>query len=457
MVSVGQHKNIELLSYSEVEEVSGYVGNFNVKVRKKARYVDEELCTGCGLCQEKCTTKKIPSEFDEGLGMRTAIYVPFPQAVPKVPVIDKDNCRYFKTGKCKVCSRFCPTKAVDYEQEDQILEYTVGAIIMATGFSSFDPTPAKEYGYGRYPEVYTGMEFERVCNAGGPTRGKIVTKDGREPESIAILHCIGSRDENYNVYCSRVCCMYALKLAHLVKDNTNAEVYNLYIDIRAFGKGYEEFYRRLLKEDVIFIRGRGTEITDIAETAEENGKLIVTCEDTLLGEIRRLPVDMVVLATGMEPSEDAVEVSRTFSISRSADGFFREAHPKLRPVDTTSDGLFLAGACQGPKDIPDSVAQGAAAAARALTLIDAEWVDLEPVIAQIIKERCSACGECVEACPYKAITVDETAEVNEALCKGCGTCVGHCLSKAIRLLHYTDEQLVAEMKGVLNAALAEAA
>ncbi|MFQ6040883.1 MAG: 4Fe-4S binding protein, partial [Candidatus Poribacteria bacterium] len=400
MVMVGQHKRIELLTYSEVEEVSGYVGNFKVKIRKKARYVDENLCNGCGLCQEKCPNKNILSEFDEGLGFRKSIYFPFPQAVPKIPVLDTSTCRYFQTGRCRVCQRICPRQAVDYEQKDQIVEYDIGAIVVATGFDVFDAKRMPEYGYGRLPEVYTSLEFERLCHASGPTGGEIRKKDGEKPESVAILHCVGSRDLNYNEYCSRVCCMYSLKLAHLVEEKTGAQVYNMYIDMRAFGKGYEEFYKRVLGEGAIMIRGKAAEVTDIAETPEEQGKLIVTCEDTLLGEIRRIPVDMVILSTGLEPSKDAATVARTFNLNRTADGFFREAHPKLRPVDTSVDGVFLAGACQGPKDIPDSVAQGAAAAARALTLIDSGWVDIEPVIAQVITERCSACGECVVACPY---------------------------------------------------------
>jgi len=451
MVSVGQHENIEILSYSEVEEVAGHVGNFKVTVRRRARYVNEELCTGCGLCQEKCPAKNIPSEFDAGIGNRKAIYMPFAQAVPRVPVIDTENCIWFQRGKCGACQKLCPRGAVEFEQEDRIVELDVGTIIVATGFDLFDPTRAPESGYGRLDNVVTSLEFERMINAGGPTGGKVLLQDGSEPESVAILHCIGSRDERYNVHCSRVCCMWSLKFAHLVKEATDAQVYELYIDMRTFGKGYEEFYRRLLKEGVIFIRGKGAEVTDVVQSAEEEGKLIVKCEDTLLGQLRRLPVDMVILSTGLEPRRDAVEVAHTFGLSRSADGFFLEKHPKLAPVETASDGVFIAGVCQGPKDIPDTVAQAGAAAVVALAMMDRGKVALEPSIAQVDVGRCSGCGECLLACAYSAITlVDGHAQVEETACKGCGTCVGHCLSRAITLLHFTDEQLVAEVEGALR-------
>ena len=445
MVSVGQHENIEILSYSEVEEVSGFVGNFKARVRKKARYVNSDLCTGCGLCMEKCPTKKIPSEFEAGMGVRTAIYIPFAQAVPRVPVIDRENCRYFQTGKCGVCAKFCPREAVDYEQEDETVELEVGTILVATGFDLFDCSRTTQYGYGRYDNVLDSMQFERLVHASGPTGGRIVLKDGREPEAVAILHCIGSRDDNYNRYCSRVCCMYSLKLAHLVKDATDAQVYEFYIDMRAFGKGYEEFYERLQKEAVIFIRGKA------AEVVPYNGRLLVKAEDANLGRVVQVPVDMVVMSAGLEPRQDASGVAQTFGLSRSADGFFLEKHPKLAPVETASDGVFIAGACQGPKDIPDTVAQAGAAAVAALAMMDRGKVTLEPSIAQVDTERCSGCGECVIACPYSAIElVEGHAQVDETACKGCGTCVGHCLPKALTLLHFTDEELVAEMQGALR-------
>lgn len=446
MVSVGQHENIEILSYSEVEEVAGYVGNFKVRVRKKARYVDEDVCTGCGLCQEKCPAKKIPSEFDGGLGTRTAIYIPFAQAIPRVPVIDEENCRYFQSGKCRVCEKLCPTGAVDFEQQDQVVELEVGTIIVATGFDLFDCSRISEYGYGRYDNVLSSLQLERLVDASGPTRGRIVLKDGREPESLAIVHCVGSRDKKYNRHCSRICCMYSLKLAHLVKDATGAQVYEFYIDMRTGGKGYEEFYERLQEEGVIFIRGRPAEIVP------HDGRLLVKAEDANLGRLIQIPVDMVILSAGLEPRHDAADVSHLFGFSRSGDGFFLEKHPKLAPVETASNGVFIAGACQGPKDIPDTVAQAGAAAAAAMAMMDQGKVTLEPSVAQVNIGLCTGCGECVVACPYSALElVEGHVEVDETACKGCGVCAGHCRSKAITVLHFTDEQLLAEMQGALRS------
>lgn len=451
MVDVAQHPNIELLSYSTVEDVKGFVGNFKVRVRSKARYVDEEKCTGCGECETKCPAK-VPSEFEMGLGLRKAIYRPFPQAVPNIPVIDRANCTYFLRGKCKVCQKFCPREAIDFEQQDTIRDLEVGTVILATGFDIFDPTVMRQYGYGRLDNVVTGLEFERLTHANGPSSGKILLQNGKAPESVAILHCIGSRDEHHSEYCSRVCCMYSLKFAHLVKEKTNADVYEFYIDMRAFGKGYEEFYKRLLHENVIFIRGKGAEVTDAAESPAEVGKLIVKAEDTLLGLVRRIPVDMVVLSTGLIPARDASEVARIFSISRGKDGFFLERHPKLAPVSTASDGIYIAGACQGPKDIPDTVAQGGAAAAVALTLLDRGRVEIEPITSYIDPERCSGCKVCVSMCPYQAIRFDvdlKVSAVEEALCKGCGTCVAACPSGVATQHHFTDQQIFAEITGAL--------
>ena len=450
MVSVGQHPNIELLSYSDVTGFSGYVGNFTARIRRRAKYVEEEECSGCGLCTEKCPVS-VPSEFDCGLGKRKVIYRPFPQAVPNVPVIDKDHCLYFTKGVCKVCQKFCPRGAINFEQKDTFADLQVGAAILATGFDLFDASKVKQYGYGRLPNVITSLEFERFSHASGPTGGKILLKNGQMPTSIAILHCIGSRDTNFNEYCSRVCCMYSMKIAHLAHEKTGARVYEFYIDIRAFGKGYEEFYKRTLEEETTFIRGKAAEVTDVPQTPAEKGKLVVVAEDTLLGIVRRIPVDMVVLSVGFEPRKDTMEIARIFSISRSQDGFFLERHPKLAPVSTASDGIFIAGACQGPKDIPDSVAQGAAAAANALSLIDRKEVTLEPTIAVIDEESCSGCKICLGLCAYNAITFDETnriSKVNDALCKGCGVCVAACPSGAIEQRNFTDDQLLAEVESV---------
>jgi heterodisulfide reductase subunit A len=451
MTQVGSHPFIKMLTYSEIEEVSGYIGNFKVRIRKKARYVNEELCTGCGVCQEKCPWK-VDSEFEAGMGKRKAIYTPFPQAVPNVPVIDKEHCAYFQSGKCRACEKFCEAKAIDFEQEDEIIEVEVGSIILATGFQVFDPTPIYAYGYGRLDNVITSLEFERLVNSAGPTEGNIVLKDGSEPESIAIIHCVGSRDEKYHEYCSRVCCMHSMKFAHLIKEHTEAEVYEFYIDIRSFGKGYEEFYNRILEEGTTFIRGRPAEITDVAEIPEEEGKLVVQFEDTLVGRQRRLPVDMVVLSCALEPQADAEAINRLFNISCSGDGFFLERHPKLEPVSTMTDGIFLAGCCQGPKDIPDTVAQASAAAAEALSIISRGRVEVEAATAVIDERICSGCQACKLICPYSAIEYDEekgVCRVNKTLCKACGACVATCFSHAISLEHFTNEQIVAEMEGAL--------
>ena len=451
MTSVGMHPYIELMTYSEVEELSGFVGSFKAKIRKKARYVDEDKCNGCGICITKCPWKA-DSEFDLGLGKRKAIYTPFAQAVPNIPVIDTEHCAYFLKGTCRACEKFCELGAIDFEQVDQIVEVEVGNIIIATGYDAFDPTPITQYGYGRFDNVYTGLEFERICNAVGPTSGKIVLKDGSEPKSVAILHCVGSRDENYHEYCSRVCCMYALKYSHLIKERTDAEVYQMYIDMRCFGKAYEEFYKRLSEEGVNFIRGKAAEVTDRAINEDEEGKLIVCSEDTLLSKTIRVPVDMVILATALEPRADAAEVAKLFGITKSADGFFLERHPKLDPVATMTDGVFIAGCCQGPKDIPDTVAQASAAATRVLALISKGRVELEAATAVIDEEKCSGCRICNLLCPYSAISFiedEKVSRINEALCKGCGTCVAACPSVAITHKQFTTEEITAEIEGVL--------
>jgi heterodisulfide reductase subunit A len=453
MSDIGAHPNIKLLSYSEVEEVSGFVGNFNVRIRKKARYVDEDSCTGCGICIEKCP-KNIPDDvFEVGLGMRKAIYRPFPQAVPNIPVIDRENCTYFERGKCKACEIFCPTNSIAFDQEDSYLDLNVGNIILATGYDLFDCKTIPQYGYGRLANVFTSLEFERMCNASGPTDGKIVLRDGvTEPESVAIVHCVGSRDHRFNSYCSNICCMAALKFGHLVMEKTNAEIYSCYIDIRTSGKGYEEFYERLLEEGMHFIRGKVAEVTDAARLPGEEGKLIVQVEDTLIGKQRRIPVDMVILMAALEPRADAREVGLQFGISCSMEGWFTERHPKLDPVATMTEGIFIAGAAQAPKDIPAAVGQGAAAAARVQGMITAGEVLIEPVVATIHEEKCSGCRICNTLCPFNAIEFLEDKEVshiNTALCKGCGTCVAACPAQAISGAHFSNEQIFAEIEGIL--------
>ncbi len=463
MSAVGTHPNITLLSYSEVTKLDGYVGNYTVTVKRKPRYIIEDKCTGCQDCIVNCVYKepKFRDEFNEGLGKRKPVYIPFPQATPQVVAIDPKTCLNFRNGeltnKCKKsCVTACGEKqAIDFNQQETFLDLKVGTIIITTGFQTFDAKRMPQYGYGKYPNVYTALEIERLVNTSGPTGGHVVMRDGKtEPKSIGIIHCVGSRDKKTNRWCSRVCCMYSMKLAHLLKEHTGAEVYSFYIDMRTPGKGYEEFYDKLLEEGVHFIRGRVGEVTDWAMSKEEmeEGKLIIRVEDTLAGYVRRIPFDMVVLATGMEAQSDAQDVRRLFNMSCGSEGFFLERHPKLAPVSTFTEGIFIAGACQGPRDIPDTVAQAGAAAAEALALIDKGHIEQEPNTAYIIEEECCGCKSCLPLCPYTAITFDtgkKKAVINEALCKGCGTCVAACPSGSIVQNLFDDDEIFSEIQGVL--------
>ncbi|MCU0784630.1 MAG: CoB--CoM heterodisulfide reductase iron-sulfur subunit A family protein [Verrucomicrobia bacterium] len=467
MSEVGSHPNITLWSYSDVIKVDGFVGNYTVQVKRKARYIIEDLCTGCQDCIPQCVFKepKFFDRFNEGLGKRKPVYIPFPQATPQIVLIDPEVCLNFKRNKnpdgspvvgdkCKkTCVDACGEKnAIDFTQKDEIKEIKVGTILVCTGFKSFDAKRIPQYGYGTYPNVYTALEIERLVNASGPTGGHVVLRDGKEPKAIGIIHCVGSRDKKTNLWCSRVCCMYSLKLAHLLKEHTGAEIYNFYIDMRAPGKGYEEFYNKLLEEGNNFIRGRVGEVTDWAFTKEEEGKLIIRVEDTLAGFVRRIPVDMVVLATGLEPQSDAQDVRRLFNMSCGSEGFFLERHPKLAPVNTFNDGIYIAGACQGPRDIPDTVAQAGAAAAEAMALIDRGYIEQEPNTAYILAEDCCGCKSCIPLCPYTAITYDEATKkaiINEALCKGCGTCVASCPSGSIVQRLFEDAEVFSEIEGIL--------
>ncbi len=455
MVSVGRHKNITLLSYSEVESVSGYVGNFTVNVRRKPRYVNEDICTGCGTCVEKCPWKKIPSEFDFGLGYRPAIYFPFAQAVPRVPVIDTQNCAYFQKGKCRACEKFCQTGAINFEQKEEHVELEVGAIILATGFKDFEAGRIAQYGYGKLDNVLTSMELERLINTGGPTNGDVRLKDGRKPESIAIVHCVGSRNKEYHEYCSRVCCMYSLKLAQLVRDYVGAEVHEFYRDMRAFGKGYEAFYERVERAGVHFSRFDQDGTAGGLQVTQHEGQLKITTLDVYTGQPVEVQVDMVILSTGFEPQADTPQVGNLFGVSRGPDGFFIEKHPKLAPVETVTNGVLLAGACQGPKDIPDSVAQGGAAAAAAISLMDAGFIELEPFTSFVEPEYCSGCSACINTCPFHAIELTEwrgrsVAVINDVLCQGCGTCAAACLAGAISQHGFTPQQIIAEIVGALQ-------
>jgi len=452
MTAVKSNPNITLWTYSEVISVEGYVGDFRVQVRRKPRYVIEDLCVGCLECVEACVYKqpKFADEFNLGLSKRKPIYLPFPQAVPQVVLIDPETCIEFKSGKCKkTCVEACGERnAIDFNQKETIETIEVGAIILATGYQTFDASRISYYGYGTYPNVYTALEVERLINASGPTGGELVLRDGRKPRTVGIIHCVGSRDEHTNRWCSRVCCMYSLKLAHLVKERTGAEVYNFYIDMRTPGKGFEEFYNRVAEEGVHFIRGK---VADVYP-ANGDGQLTLKVEDTLLGQVRKIPVDMVILAVGLEPRADATEVRRMFNISCSSEGWFLERHPKLAPVNTFTDGIFLAGCCQGPKDIPDTVAQAGAAAAEAFQLLDLGAIEMEPNTAYVLEEVCSGCKTCVGLCPYNAISFladKHVAHINEALCKGCGTCVAACPSGSIRQHLFEDEQIFEEVHGIM--------
>ena len=453
MVSVGSHPNITLLTYSEVVRVDGYVGNFTITIRKKARSINEELCTGCGICQEKCPKKVIDTVYEAGLGYRKAIYTPFPQAVPKYPVLDRPNCTYYIKGTCRACEKFCPTGAIDFTQEDEYITVQVGNCILATGYDLFDPRRVTNYGYGRLANVFTSLEFERLSNAAGPTNGNIVLRDGvTTPKAVGIVHCVGSRDRNYNNYCSVICCMQGLKFAHLVKERTGATVYNFYIDMRTAYKAYDEFYQRVLEEGTLFVRGKVADITDAARMPGEEGKIIIQVEDTLVGHQRRIPVDMVILSAGLEPRHDAKELARLFGLSCSADGWFIEKHPKLDPVATMTEGIFIAGCVQGPKDIPQSVVQGAAAAARVLGRIQQGEIALEPYRASVNEDKCSGCRICNDLCPFNAILFHEdrmVTEINPALCQGCGTCVAACPAGAISGTGFSDEQIMAQIEGLM--------
>jgi len=461
MVQVGQHQNIELLSYTEVEKVDGYVGNFKVKVRIKSRYVDIEKCNGCGDCWQKCPSWRVEKPKGDKkvvhnaltLGPPKSIYMPTLQAIPAVPVIDKESCIYFKNGKCKICVKACPTGAINHDMQDVCTEIEVGSIIVATGYDLFDSSKMQQYGYGRIPNVLTGLEFEHLNCASGPTGGQVLMENGEPPKSIAIIHCIGSRDKNYHEYCSRVCCMYALKFAHLVKEKTHAEVYDFYIDMRAFGKGFEEFYNRLLEEGVRFIRGKAAQVSNEAIYPEEEGKLVVRCDDTLLGRVRRVPVDMVVLCPAIKATNDAAEVARLLGLCHSKDGFFAEKHPKLAPVSTAIDGVFIAGCCQSPKDIPDTVAQASGAAAQAMSLAARGSIEIEATTSVIDEDICTGCRICNDLCPYHAIEYvldKKISKINEALCKGCGTCTAACPCGAISAKQFKDNQIMAEIEGVLS-------
>ena len=441
MSEVSRNQNIELMTYSEVVSLDGYVGNFQAKIKKKPHFIDQELCTGCGQCAEVCPVE-CANEFDLGMKPRKAAYLSFPQAVPGQYTIDMDHCI-----KCGICEEECPTKAIRYDDKPEYVDVKVGTIILATGWDPYDATRMEQYGFGRYPNVIMALQMERLLSSFGPTGGKVKRpSDLKEPESIVFIQCVGSREftGKGRKYCSRVCCMYATKQARSYKEkHPHAKIYIFYIDIRAFGKGYEEFYHDAGQNyGINFIRGRVSELYE-----NENHDLIVRAEDTLLQRQIELKVDMVILSIGLEPQSDIDDIARIFNVTatKTEDGFLMEAHPKLRPVDTLTDGIFVAGTVQGPKDIPDTVAQAKAAASSAATLMAKGHVEIEPYFSKVLDFKCAGCKSCISLCPYKAITFNEyerVAEINEILCKGCGTCVAACPSKAIVQNHFGDAQVL---------------
>jgi heterodisulfide reductase subunit A len=444
MVDVGKNSNITLIAYSEIQEVSGIVGNFHVKIHKKPRFVDQIKCVGCGICATRCPVK-YSNEFDVGLGVRKAIYVPFPQSIPLVYTIDKEHCLYFTKDVCRICEKFCEAEAIDFNQESEIIELDVGAIIVATGFDTYDPSELGEYGYGLFSNIITSLQMERLMNAAGPTEGKILRQSDRQkPKRIAFIQCVGSRDKRTgNVHCSNACCLNSIKLARQIKEKYPAsDVYIFYNDIRAFGRRFEEFYSKAREDWVTFIKGIPSEIKEDPLT----NNLIISAEDVLSGFLIEVEVDLVVLAVGMIPRKSTEELSRILHIPRGTDGFFLEAHPKLRPVETNTAGIFLAGTCQGPKEIPESIAHGKAAAASVATLLSKGKIRIESMIASIDQDLCIGCGLCEESCPYLAILMENNrATLEEALCKGCGTCASLCPEHAIAMKHFTDKQVKAQI------------
>ncbi|WP_230375467.1 4Fe-4S binding protein [Methanolobus vulcani] len=443
MVEVARNKNIELMTYSEVEEVDGYVGNFKVKVRHKARYVDVNTCTGCGLCVEKCPVEVPNTEFNEGIGTRKAIYVPFPQAVPLRAVIDKSVCI-----DCGACSRACSSNSIIMEQEDTFSELDIGVIVVTAGFDVYDPEPTHDFGYGLYDNVITGMELERLINASGPTMGKVVRpSDVKPPKKVGFIQCVGSRDKKRNRYCSSFCCMYALKDAQLIREKyPDSEVYIMYMDMRTPFRNYEEFYDRARDMGIRFIRGKPGKVTE----NEDNG-LKVRVEDTLTNDIIDLDLDLLVLSVGAVSSESTERIRQILKVSRAADGFLMEAHPKLKPVDTTLDGIFIGGVSQGPKDIPYSVSQGSACAARATRYLAQGKAITEGITVEVNPDICVACGICVPMCPFQALSIEDgKLNIIKALCKGCGTCAVACPTGALQQNHFRNDQLLAQVKNVFT-------
>ena len=463
MVDVAQHERIRIFSYSEVESVKGFVGNFDVTIKKKARYVKEDVCTGCGLCTEKCPQKKVPNEFNLGMDNRRAIYIPFAQAVPKVATIDADYCTMLKTGKCGVCSKVCTAKAIDYTQKDEFIEEKYGAIVAATGFNPISMDKFDEFAYSQSKDVITSLEFERLMNAAGPTAGKLLRpSDGVHPHKIVFVQCVGSRcsscAEKGKEYCSKICCMYTAKHAMLTRDKyPDTDVTVFYIDVRTPGKQFDEFYRRAVEEyGVHYIKGM------VGKVSPEGNKLIVQGSDLLENKQLKIEADLVVLAAAIEPDKSARPLATMLTASMDTNDFFTEAHPKLRPVESPTAGIFLSGACQGPKDIPETVSQAGAAASKVIGLLSKDKLTGNPCVAHSDEMMCNGCSSCERVCPYGAISYEDkefrgpnrttlirrVAKVNEAICQGCGCCTVACPSGAMDLKGFASKQIMAEVDAI---------
>ena len=462
MVDCAQHEKVRIFSYSEVEDVKGFVGNFSVTIKKKARYVDELKCTGCGLCTEKCPQKKVPNAFNLGLDNRRAIYIPFAQAVPKVATIDADYCTMLKSGKCGVCSKVCTAGAIDYQQKDTFVEEKYGAIVVATGFNPIKLDAYEEYGYSQSKDVITSLELERLMNAAGPNGGTLLRpSDKTHPHTIVFVQCVGSRcdDGKGKSYCSKICCMYTAKHAMLIREKyPDTEVYVFYIDVRTPGKNFDEFYRRAVEEyGVHYVKGMVGKVLP-----EPDGTLTVRASDLIEGKQLRLSADLVVLAAAIEPDKTARPLATKLTASMDTNDFFTEAHPKLRPVESPTAGIFLSGACQGPKDIPETVSQASAAAAKVIGLLAKDKLTCNPCVAHSDEMLCNGCSSCEKVCPYGAITYSDkefrgpnrttlirrVASVNEAVCQGCGACTVACPSGAMDLKGFSNSQIMAEVDAI---------
>ena len=460
MVEAAQHENINIYTWSEVDAVKGFVGNFNVNIRRKARYVKEDICTGCGICTEKCPSKKNKNEFNLGLNTRGAIYIPFAQAIPNVPVIDTNACIKFKTGKCGLCQMNCGVGAIDFEQKDEILERQYGAIVVATGYNPISLENFDEFSYSMCPDVVTSLELERLMNAAGPTKGTLLRpSDGKHPHTIVFVQCVGSRDTSGcgKPYCSKICCMYTAKHAMLIREKyPDTEVHVFYIDVRTPGKNFDEFYRRAVEQyGVDYIKGM------VGKVAQKGDKLLVQGSDLISNEQINIEADLVVLAAAIEPDPSAKNIATLLTASIDTNNFLTEAHPKLKPVESPTAGVFLSGVCQGPKDIPETVAQASAAAAKVIGLLAKDKLSCNPCVAHSDEMLCNGCSNCAKVCPYGAIEyaykeyripggveTRRVAVVNEAVCQGCGACTVTCPSSAMDLKGFSTKQIIAEVDAI---------